>query len=54
MSTLPEHLVKAWGHLTIDPRDNPRFCLRQSRKTPHIPWHNGYPRCLSCHEEIGR
>ena len=45
---LPEHLVKYWGGRTVDPRDKPNFCVKQSRKTPTIPWHNGTRRCLSC------
>lgn len=45
---LPAHLVPYWGKRTDDPRDARAFCARQSRRTPAIPWHNGYPTCLAC------
>lgn len=51
---LPEHLVKYWGQRTVDPRDNPRFCLLQSKKTPTIPWHNGYPTCHACGRTLSK
>jgi hypothetical protein len=48
---LPAHLdIPYWRNRMDDPRDAPAFCERQSRKTPTIPWHNGYPKCLSCGE----
>lgn len=49
---LPDHLKPFWGGMTVDPRDNPMFCARQSHKTPAIPWHNGGSKCLSCGRDM--
>lgn len=48
---LPKHLQPYWGDKTVDPRTAPNFCAKQSRLTPQIPWHNGYPKCLACGKE---
>jgi hypothetical protein len=53
---LPEHLQEYWGNRVDDPRDQPHFCVAQSKKTPAIPWHNvsmkydnGVPQHNYCH-----
>jgi hypothetical protein len=26
----------------------PAYCAKQARRTPAIPTHNGFPRCIAC------
>lgn len=50
---LPAHLADYWTGKP-DPRLSPVFCPKQSHKTPAIPWHNGWSRCISCGKDSGR
>lgn len=49
---LPEYLRSAWENYE-DPRERPSYCDKQARKTPSIPWHNGFP-CISCGHVTGQ
>lgn len=43
----------AWQHVELMRRmSSPNYCARQARKTPLIPWHNGYAKCLSCGKQL--
>ena len=37
--------------MTVQPGD-PMYCSRQARRTPMIPTHNGYRRCIRCGADV--
>lgn len=49
MSEITEH---AYWQGKPDPRTRPHYCARQARRTPVIPWHNGYPTCVACGRDV--
>lgn len=37
--------------MTVQPGD-PMHCARQAKRTPTIPTHNGYPKCIACGTDV--
>jgi hypothetical protein len=52
MGDLPKFLQSYWSNKKTDPRDKENYCVKQARKTPAIPWHNGHPECIACGADV--